>query len=183
MVLWALQGAARLLSRGAGAAYTIPQSHHAALAEWRVRADQVAEFIAEMTVPASGPATRTSGRLLFDTYVAWAAREKRHTMASNTFGARVKALGVRWVKPDSQIMYAVSLTAEANRLREAASRRAGTEFRPDPVIPSFRRSESGNPSVVAPVPAPAPLPSPPYPPGPPGFNGTGNGSTGNVPQG
>jgi phage/plasmid-associated DNA primase len=184
VVLWALEGAARLLSRGSRGTYTIPQSHHAALAEWRLRADQVAEFLSEMTTPTTVTAMRTPGRLLYDTYVAWAKRDGHRPLAGNNFGIRVKALGTPWAKPDKQILYGVALTPEANHIREAANRRGGPEYRPDPVIPTFRRGEDGNPSVIAPVPARPALPTPPYPPGPPGFrNDGGNGANGNFPQG
>ncbi len=151
IILWALEGAARLLARGPRAGYTIPSSHHAALAEWRLRADQVAEFLSEMTTPTTTSAMRTPGRLLFDTYVAWAKRDGHRPLASNNFGVRVKALGVPWAKPDKQILYSVALTPEANRIREAANRRVAPEYRPDPVIPSFRRDDAGNPRLVAPM--------------------------------
>ena len=184
VVLWALEGAARLLSRGSRGTYTIPQSHHAALAEWRLRTDQVAEFISEMTTPTTATAMRTPGRLLYDTYVAWAKRDGHRPLAGNNFGVRVKALGTPWAKPDKQILYSVALTPEANRIREAANRRGGPEYRPDPVIPSFRRDDAGNPRLVAPM---AQVGAPPVvgpPPGPPGFaGGNGSGSNGNTPQG
>lgn len=183
IAVWALQGAARLIARGACATYTVPASHHAALDEWRLRADQVAEFLGEMTVETATPAMRTSGRMLYDTYAAWAKREGHRPLASNNFGVRAKKL-VRWAKPDKQIMYFVALTPEANRLREAAARRGPSEYLPDPVIPSFRRDSARNPlpnGTMAPAAAPV---VPVCPPGPLGFSsGNGSGSNGSTPQG
>ena len=133
LATWALEGAARLLAQGSGASYTVPASHHAALVEWRLRADQVAEFLAEKTEPTTEPSKRTSGLALYAAFKTWAEVNGHKGMASNKFGERVKALGVRHVKPKDQRLYDVVLKEDTRRMSTFRREHAGHP--PDPVIP------------------------------------------------
>ncbi len=164
LATWALEGAARLLAQGSGASYTVPAGHHAALAEWRLRADQVAEFLAEKTEPTTDPSKRTSGLALYAAYTTWAEVNGHRVMASNKFGERVKALGVRHVKPKDQRLYDVVLKDDIRRMSQFQREHAA--YPPDPVIP--RHSAPVLPCGPAvPSLAEANLPHPPGPPGSP----------------
>lgn len=93
VVAWLLKNGARLLKQGA---YTIPESHHDALAEWRRNANVVRLFLDEMAIPHDTPSATPSVAAadLYKAFVTWAKDNgHRGVLASNTFGQRMKALG------------------------------------------------------------------------------------------
>jgi P4 family phage/plasmid primase-like protien len=96
IVVWLLDGAARMLRQGE---YTIPASHHEAIAKWRRGADQVALFLDERTTGSNeprpsleGPNDWTAASILYDEFVRWADRNRHRPMASNKFGTRMSDL-------------------------------------------------------------------------------------------
>lgn len=106
---WAIEGAARLLARGPKGTYTIPPSHQEALGDWRLSADQVAQYLADRTTSAASPEERVTGENLYRDYRLWAL-ENGHSPLSNTkFAQRVRALGHRPVKPKSETLYPLKL--------------------------------------------------------------------------
>lgn len=171
IAVWALAGAARLLIQGAHMTYTIPSSHQAALDEWRLRADQVAEFIAEKTVPTTDPTRRTTASRLYAAYQRWAETNGHKPLASNKFGERVKALGVRHVKPHNERFYLVALSEDL--LRFTSIPRRDPDESSDPVIERLPPCPPCVPIRPTSSPAPtatdsgAPHVHPPDPPGSP----------------
>lgn len=147
---WALEGVWRLLSRGDHGAYTEPPSHSAVLAEWRLRADQIRQYIEERTRPTTVVANRVQASVLYNDYRRW-AQENGHKVLSNpSFGERVKALGIRRVKPHAVAFYEVELLPPSWN-SPSQFRRNGP---PNPVTPAHN----------GPGPHVSPRPGPPVPP-------------------
>ncbi len=93
IVAWALAGAQ---SAAASGRYVIPASSDAAVERWRDRADAVRAFVADCCTPigiADHPTEGTPGRELYRAYRSWAHETGHRTMASNTFGLRMTAIG------------------------------------------------------------------------------------------
>jgi len=86
---WAIDGAARLTMRRGG--YTLPASHEAALHEWRIDADSVAEWVQERCVSAVDAWTATQA--LYATFAEWSRANGRQAMSSIHFGRRLRQLG------------------------------------------------------------------------------------------
>lgn len=106
---WAVEGARRLLARGDHGAFTEPPSHAVVLAEWRLRADQIRQFVEERTRPTPLMGKRVQARVLYNDYRRW-AQENGHKVLSNPrFGERLTALGIRKVKPHSVAFYELEL--------------------------------------------------------------------------
>ncbi len=111
IVPWLLEGAARVLRQGG---YTIPPSHAAALASWKLCADQVALFLHERTVPSTSARPEwehdwTPAAGLYGTYRQWAEDEAGHRppLARNKFGTRLAAVGTPWLKNERGAFYGV----------------------------------------------------------------------------
>lgn len=119
---WALEGALRLMQRGIQGRYTEPASHAQALSEWRSRTDQVAQFLEEETLPITTLQQRTSGSALYGAYREWADKNGHRILSNSSFVDRVKARGIRSVKPDAQRLYEVMLrsTSAANLTRTSS---------------------------------------------------------------
>lgn len=105
---WAIEGARRLLQRDP-ARYTVPASHAEALAEWRGRADQVAQFVDEMCTPTEVLSERASGSDLYRVYRAWADENGHRRLTNANFADRLRSLGIESAKPGSTRFYAVRL--------------------------------------------------------------------------
>lgn len=111
VAFWALQGGARLLARGDHGAYTEPESHARVLAEWKLRADQVRQYVEERTRPTTEVSRRTQAMVLYADYKKWAQENGHRALANPGFGERLKALGIRKIKPHSQNFYEVELVS------------------------------------------------------------------------
>jgi len=114
VAFWALQGAARLLARGDHGAYTEPSSHAMVLADWKLRADQVRQYIGDRTRPTTEASRRTQAMVLYSDYKKWAQENGHRPLANPGFGERLKALGIRKIKPHSQNFYEVELVTGAD---------------------------------------------------------------------
>jgi P4 family phage/plasmid primase-like protien len=120
IVGWMLDGAARLVQ---AKDYTIPRSHHAALAEWRKNADQVACFIeAEMRpLAVDDPlAWGTTGASLYSAYAEWCRTNGHRALASNRFAERMKGLGLAATKTKRGMVYPVARLSAVDRVQAGA---------------------------------------------------------------
>jgi P4 family phage/plasmid primase-like protien len=110
IVSWLLRGAQRLLAQGQ---YTVPQSARVALEKWRTQADQVRAFVDAWCTPLPDGAPRTSGtpaEQLYRAYRSWAAENGHKSLASNTFGERMRLLGLESKSDGMTRRHPVSLT-------------------------------------------------------------------------
>ena len=93
IVCWLIDGAKGLID---AREYTIPNSHEAALSEWRRNADHIALFVESETRPVLADESTTAGvsaTQLYTTYRAWAQANGHRAEASNKFGVRMRELG------------------------------------------------------------------------------------------
>lgn len=88
IVRWFLEGGVRLLRERD---YTIPESHHAAMAAWRRIADPVALFVEEQTEPCQA-IEGSQAAWLYTNFRNWAERNGHRVMSSTKFGMRMAAL-------------------------------------------------------------------------------------------
>lgn len=115
IVSWLVEGAARLVQTGH---YTIPSSHHEAVAVWRRNADQVALFVDADLRPLDHDeslAWGTSGAALYQAYVLWCSSNGHRALASNRFAERMKGLGHAATKTRRGMIYPVVRLSEAER--------------------------------------------------------------------
>ncbi len=110
---WAVEGARRLLARGATATYTVPPSHSTALQAWRLNADQVAQWVAERTRPPAPGGVWLSGSGAYADYGDWAHQNGHHKLAANKFGERLRQLNIASKKPKSQVLYELELVSRS----------------------------------------------------------------------
>jgi phage/plasmid-associated DNA primase len=102
IVAWMLNGAQRVISNGV---YTVPESSAKALAKWRAQADQVRAFTDDWTERLPLDAHVTEGEPadhLYKSYRMWAAENGHRPVASNTFGERMRLIGLE-SKPDGRV--------------------------------------------------------------------------------
>jgi putative DNA primase/helicase len=94
IVSWALRGAQRVLKAGR---YTVPPSSAAAVSEWQRSSDAVRAFIEERcdrTEPGTPTTAGTKADDLYRAYREWTVANGHKPLASNKFGARMKAIGL-----------------------------------------------------------------------------------------
>lgn len=94
IISWALHGAQRTLARGN---YTMPATSDGAKDRWRAQADQVRAFIDAWTTPLELDASKyewTAAESLYGAYRTWANENGHRSVASNTFGERMRLLGL-----------------------------------------------------------------------------------------
>jgi P4 family phage/plasmid primase-like protien len=110
IVAWLLRGAQRLMAQGT---YTVPQSARDALEKWRQQADQVRAFVDSWCTRLSEGAPVAHGipaERLYAAYRNWAATNGHKAMASNTFGERMRLLGLGSKSDGSARRHPVELT-------------------------------------------------------------------------
>lgn len=93
IVSWFISGAQRVqLQKG----YTIPESHQAALDQWRHDADPVRSFVEQKCdrVPAGIEAPMMTSRLIYAAYRRWCLDNGHRPLAINRFGQRMSDLGI-----------------------------------------------------------------------------------------
>lgn len=115
VVSWMLQGAVRLFAEGS---YTLPASHHAALAEWRRNADQIALFVESEVRVLRESEPQAWGVYAADLYAAyqrWCASNGHRPMASNKFGGRMRELGHESKKTSTGWRYHLAFLSAAER--------------------------------------------------------------------
>jgi P4 family phage/plasmid primase-like protien len=88
IMLWALHGAVRLLKQGR---YTVPESHHRALAEWRLETDQVAAFVEDACLIDGGTMSLTA---IHRTFLEWCEFRRRQALNDRSLAKRLRALGI-----------------------------------------------------------------------------------------
>jgi P4 family phage/plasmid primase-like protien len=88
IMLWALHGAVRLLRQGN---YTVPDSHHRALSEWRLETDQVAAFVDDACRLDGGSTHLTE---LHRTFLEWCEFRRRQAINDKSLAKRLRGLGV-----------------------------------------------------------------------------------------
>lgn len=106
---WAVEGAARLIRQGS---YTVPPSHHAAMATWRTAADSVAGYIDEKCWrlrPDEDIEQGTRSALLYSGYRDWALKSGYKPVSSKTFAARMDGLGLFGVRRSSGVFFPVRI--------------------------------------------------------------------------
>ncbi len=89
IIAWLIQGAARLIARGA---YELPSSHHTELNAWRKSADQVAQFVEARARPLEAGEKGKPAAMLYQAYATWARENGHAAMSSTKFGGRAKAV-------------------------------------------------------------------------------------------
>jgi putative DNA primase/helicase len=80
IIVWAVRGLERLLSRGR---YTHPASSLEVVQRWKENSDQLEEFFAEMLEV--NPKSNLPVRAVYDTYRGWATNTNHRAMASERF--------------------------------------------------------------------------------------------------
>jgi P4 family phage/plasmid primase-like protien len=111
IVAWILRGAQRLL---ATTTYTVPASARAVLDRWRVQADQVRAFVDERCAKLAPDAPVRDGEAaehLYRAYRWWASDNGHRPLASNTFGERMRLLGLASRSDGTSRRYPVELHA------------------------------------------------------------------------
>ncbi len=88
IMLWALHGAVRLLKQGG---YTVPDSHHKAMNEWRLETDQVAAFVDDACKIDGGETLLAEVHREFCDWCEVRLRQKLH---DKTLAKRLRALGI-----------------------------------------------------------------------------------------
>ena len=89
IILWAMAGAVRLLSKKE---YTLPQSHKASLAEWHQDSDPVKDFVMNCCKTSESP---SSLQVVYGEYVEWCEKSGRRRMTNRTLAKRLRSLGVK----------------------------------------------------------------------------------------
>jgi P4 family phage/plasmid primase-like protien len=110
IVSWLIDGGLRLLRSNE---YTIPPSHHAALAAWRKGANQVALFVDDETKADSSGGVAAAD--LYSAYLRWTERNRHRALASNSFGQRMKLLGHEPRKTMAGWRYPLAFLTAADR--------------------------------------------------------------------
>jgi putative DNA primase/helicase len=111
IVGWFLAGAQRALLVGA---FTIPESHQAALERWKQRADQVRAFLDDRCdkLPLSAELYQwTPAQSVYSHYRTWASNNGHRPVASNTFGERMRLLGLGSKPTMTAKLYPVAVRA------------------------------------------------------------------------
>lgn len=106
IVQWALWGAVRLLRQGK---YTQPESHAAAISEWRLDVDPVAAFV-------DGCCKRTGDitplKEIYPEYSRWCEKSGRRPASDRTLGRRLKSLKIGVRKTRDGIGYGIEVLSE-----------------------------------------------------------------------
>jgi|GEM_PF-1744283 len=92
IIEWALDGARRLLARGEGGDYAIPQSTEETVDEWRRDSNPVQQYVDER-LRLDGDDWVTAQELYSD-FKTWSERNGFRTRSRTTFGREVRACGV-----------------------------------------------------------------------------------------
>lgn len=123
IVVWAVEGARRLLAQGR---YTIPPSATKALDAWRSDADPIRLFVRERLTAISGDQAGTRGKQAHAEYRAWAKENGYPTIAQNKFGSRLRAMGLHPRHTDRGALYPFSIGGDGASLfpDDADERRA-----------------------------------------------------------
>ncbi len=111
IVAWFLAGAQRALLLGA---LTIPESHQAALDKWKQRADQILAFVDEKCerLPADAEQYQwTPASNVYNRYRTWANDNGHRPVASNTFGERMRLIGLPSKHTMTGKLYPVAMQA------------------------------------------------------------------------
>lgn len=131
IVSWLLDGAERLIRQKS---YTIPASHHAAMAAWRRNADQVALFVESELRPTREREHGTAGAALYSAYREWCERNgHRYTLASNRFAERMQALDLGARKTKAGMVYPVMTLTAAERAAGVQGGAGSVQGHPPPV--------------------------------------------------
>lgn len=99
---WALEGAERARKN---LVLTEPKAGDAVLDEWQLDSDPVRRWVMECTEPS--PLVPTSGREVYTAYKAWSVQNGHMVVASNTFGSRLKSLGIENSRTAGGVQYAL----------------------------------------------------------------------------
>jgi hypothetical protein len=86
--------------------YTIPPSHHVAIARWRENSDSVTAFRDLCTEPSE---SGLGAQFLFDNYVSWCGETEQKPVSMTKFGLRLRELGVRFERDRHGKRYALKL--------------------------------------------------------------------------
>lgn len=106
IVNWAIEGVLDLRRRGG---YTEPESHTAAMKEWKKNADVALHFKDSCCEDAKGPDNWTSVADLYASYRLWAHDSGHRQMSAMTFGRRLTQLGIGKAKRAENTFYALRL--------------------------------------------------------------------------
>jgi len=126
IVRWLLDGASSLIRNGR---YTVPPSSIAEIERWRRTTDVVDTFLAECTAPARTDDERIGAKEIYRSYRDWSVENgHRFSVASNTFGQRMRRLGRRSQHTKRGNFYPVRLLAPGEpppEVRGEADERSG----------------------------------------------------------
>jgi len=99
---WALEGAERARKK---LVITDPAASQGVLDEWKMDSDPVRRWLLDCTEPS--PLVHTSGSECYSSYKAWSIQNGHMVVASNTFGARLKSLGVESSRTNRGVVYGI----------------------------------------------------------------------------
>lgn len=85
---WCIEGARRLLKTRT---YTLPESHHRELEEWRIGTEPVREFIRDAT--RADDTKKTRSRDLWEAYNRWARQTQHFALGEVRFSEKMKEIG------------------------------------------------------------------------------------------
>ncbi len=93
IVSWFIGGAQRVQLQGG---YTIPQSHQAALDQWRLASAPVRAFAEQRCerLPSGNEPSRIPSRLLYAAYRQWCEDNGHKAVAINRFGEQMRDIGI-----------------------------------------------------------------------------------------
>jgi P4 family phage/plasmid primase-like protien len=124
IVAWLIEGAQRALQ---AKRYTLPTSHHAALAEWRQSADNVAQFCETCVIEAPEDEKGTRAMMLYRAYSQWAKDNGNKALSQRHFADRMRLLGKPSKKDNSGQVYPVVFTTDGAAIDARAARKENHE--------------------------------------------------------
>ncbi|MBK8994598.1 MAG: hypothetical protein IPM35_02455 [Myxococcales bacterium] len=113
-----IQAGQRALARGN---LTVPVSSQRAVLEWRMNADQVTAYVAERCrglQPGEPDDCGTYAKALYNDFRAWSSRNGHRPVASNTFGTRLRSLGLVPISKTKGALYRLRVVLDAEDLEE-----------------------------------------------------------------
>jgi P4 family phage/plasmid primase-like protien len=106
---WCIEGAERLLRNRA---YTLPESHHKDLDEWRIGTEPVREFIRDAT--RVDETKKTRARDLWEAYNRWARQTQHFALGEVRFAEKMKEIGQKRESTNKFNFYRFELLPDEN---------------------------------------------------------------------
>ena len=128
IVSWIIAGAERIMKQGR---FTEAASSELAKSKWRRDADNVALFVDACARATVSHGERTPAKVVYQRFDAWCKSNGHKPMSSNTFGRRMKGLGLGSEPAHDGFVYPITLLPSIPQDEEDfILRKAGYEARP-----------------------------------------------------